>query len=187
MMSERRACRLVGLYRSSWRESPTDSHKTNELRERIKAIAHQRRRFVCRRIHDLLRLQGVEVNHKRVYRLYTELKLSVKRRKKVKRPITERAGLLVPDAPNQVWSIDFVMDSLANGRKLKCLTIADDKTHECVDIAVDHGISGLYVTRILEQAARFKGFRKRLEQTVDQSLPVGYLWAGCILTGLNIY
>ena len=91
-MSERRACRLVGLSRSSWREVPKDSHKTTELKERIKAIAHQRRRFGYRRIHDLLRMQGIEVNHKRIYRLYTEQKLSVKRRKKVKRPITERAG-----------------------------------------------------------------------------------------------
>lgn len=64
------------------------------MRERIKAIAHQRRRFGYRRIHDLLRMQGVEVNHKRVYRLCTEQKLSVKRRKKVKRPIAERAELL---------------------------------------------------------------------------------------------
>jgi len=98
------------------------------------------------------------MSERRTYRLYTEQRLCVKRRKKVKRPISERAELLMPDAPNQVWSIVFVMDSLTNGRKLKCLTIADDKTHECVDIVVDHGISGLYVTRILEQAARFRDF-----------------------------
>ena len=77
-MSERRACRLVGVSRSSWRDTPQDSHQTAELRERIKVIAHQRRRFGYRRIHDLLRFQGVEVNHKRIYRLYTEQKLSVK-------------------------------------------------------------------------------------------------------------
>ena len=106
----------------------------------------------------MLRFEEIQVNHKRVYRLYTEQKLSVKRRKKAKRPMTERAELLIPEAANQVWSIDFVMDSLANGRKLKCLTIADDKTHECLDIAVDHGNSDLYVTRILEQAAVFRGF-----------------------------
>jgi len=145
-MSERRACRLIGLSRSSWRETPQDSHQTAELGQRIMAIAHQRRRFGYRRIHDLLRFQGVEVNHKRIYRLYTEQKLSVKRRKKAKRPITERAELMVPEAPNQVWRIHFVMDSLVIGRKLKCLTIADDKTHECVDITVDHGVGGLYVT-----------------------------------------
>jgi putative transposase len=106
----------------------------------------------------MLRLEGIQVNHKRTYRLYTKQKLAVKRRKKAKRPISERAVLFVPDNANEVWSIDFVMDSLANGRKLKCLTVADNKTHECVDIAVDHGIIGLYVTRILEQAAVFRGF-----------------------------
>jgi len=157
-MSERKACRLVGLSRSSWRNPPQDDEATAALRQRIKQLAHERKRFGYRRIHDMLKFEGVVVNHKRVYRLYTEQKLTVRRRKKAKRPITERAELLVPDVPNQVWSIDFVMDSLANGRKLKCLTIADDKTHECVDIAVDHGISGLYVTRVLEQAAIFRGF-----------------------------
>jgi putative transposase len=72
--------------------------------------------------------------------------------------MSERAKLLAPEAPNQVWSIDFVMDSLANGRKLKCLTVTDDLTHECVDIAVDHGIGGEYVTNILERAAKFRGY-----------------------------
>lgn len=135
----------------------------------------------------MLKFEGVQVNHKRVYRLYTEQKLSVKRRKKAKRPITERAELLVPEAANQVWSIDFVMDSLANGRKLKCLTIADDKTHACVYIAVDHGISGLYVTRIWNKRPSFGAFHKRSEPTEAQSLPVGYLWAGCIPMVLNTY
>jgi putative transposase len=158
MLSERRACSLVGLSRSSWRNPPQDEEATVLLRQRIKQLAHERKRFGYRRIHDMLKFEGYAVNHKRVYRLYTEQKLTVKRRKKAKRPIAERAELLMPDAPNQVWSIDFVMDSLANGRKLKCLTIADDKTHECIDIAVDHGISGLYVTRVLEQAAIFRGF-----------------------------
>ncbi len=157
-MSERSACRLVGLTRSSWRKPPQHDQSTIALKARIKALAHERKRFGYRRIHDMLRFEGVQVNHKRVYRLYTEQKLSVKRRKKSKRPMTERAELFIPKAANQVWSIDFVIDSLANGRKLKCLTIAEDKTHECVDIAVDHGISGLYVTRILEQAAVFRGF-----------------------------
>jgi len=157
-MSERRACRLVGLTRSSKRNPPKDDQCTIDLKARIKALALERKRFGYRRIHDMLRLEGVQVNHKRIYRLYTEQKLAVKRRKKAKRPMSERAALFEPDTANQVWSIDFVMDSLANGRKLKCLTVADDKTHECVDIAVDHGISGLYVTRILEQAAVFRGF-----------------------------
>jgi putative transposase len=79
--------------------------------------------------------------------LYREKKIAVNRGKKAIRPLAERATLVVPDNDNQVWSI--VMDSLAKCRKLKCLILADDKIHECVDIAVDNGISGLYVTRIL--------------------------------------
>ena len=76
----------------------------------------------------------------------------------MKRHISERAKLLVPETPNQVWSIDFVMDSLANGKKLKYLTVADNLTHERVDIAVDNGISGQYVATILKRAAKFKGY-----------------------------
>ena len=66
--------------------------------------------------------------------------------------------LLQPQAVNQVWSLDFVMDSLASGRRIKCLTVVDDFSRECVDIAVDHGIGGEYVTRLLEQAGQFRGF-----------------------------
>ena len=141
MLSEPRACRLVGLSRTNWRESPIEATVNAHLRERIKTIALELRRFGYWRIYELLMLQGVQVYHKRVYRQYTEQKLAVRRRRKVIRPIIERAEFLVPETPNQVWSIDFLMDSLANGRKLKCLTVADDLTHECVYIDVDHGIS----------------------------------------------
>ena len=100
MLSERRACSLVGLSRSSWRNPPQDNETTVTLKERIKALAHERRRFGYRRIHDMLKFEGVVVNHKRVYRLYTEQKLSVRRRKKAKRPITERAELLMLNCIN---------------------------------------------------------------------------------------
>jgi putative transposase len=102
-----------------------------------------RRRFGYRRMHDLLRPEFPGVNHKRVYRLYSEANLAVRKRKKAKRPgertpLQHRHGKV-----NEVWSMDFVSDSLANGRRIKCLTVADDFSHECVDIAVDYGISGL--------------------------------------------
>ena len=79
-------------------------------------------------------------------------------RRKVKRISNDRQPLLRPHAVNQVWSLDFVMDALASGRRIKCLTIVDDFSRECVDIAVDHGIGGEYVTRLLEQAGQFRGF-----------------------------
>jgi putative transposase len=157
-LSERRACRLVGLSRDSFRNPPMASEQTQALRCRIVDIAHQRRRFGYRRVHDLLRRDFPGVNHKRVYRLYREANLAVRKRKKSKRPLNERVPLQVAKAVNEVWSMDFVSDSLSNGRRLKYLTVADDFSHECVDIAVDFGISGEYVTRLLDTAAMFRGY-----------------------------
>ena len=157
-LSERRACRLVGLSRDSFRNPPMASEQTQALRCRIVDIAHQRRRFGYRRVHDLLRRDFPGVNHKRVYRLYREANLAVRKRKKSKRPLNEPLPLQLAKAVNEVWSMDFVSDSLSNGRRLKYLTVADDFSHECVDIAVDFGISGEYVTRLLDRAAVFRGY-----------------------------
>ena len=110
-----------------------------DLSGKIIEIAHARRRFGYRRIHDMLRPEFPSVNHKRVYRLYSQAKLAVRKRKKAKRPACERLPLQLAQGVNEVWSMDFVSDSLANGRRIKCLTVADDFSHECVDIAVDWG------------------------------------------------
>lgn len=96
------------------------------LRERMKAIAHERRRFGYRRLHVLLRREGYVVNHKRLFRLYREEKLSVRRRGGRKRAIGTRAPMLVPLAPNERWSLDFVSDQLTDGRRFRILTIVDD-------------------------------------------------------------
>ena len=157
-LSERRACRLVGLSRDSYRHPPTVDEATQQLSAKIVEIAHVRRRFGYRRIHDLLRVEFPAVNHKRVYRLYRQAQLAVRKRKKQRRVASERVPLKAATRVNEVWSMDFVSDSLANGRRLRCLTVADDFTHECVDIAVDYGISGQYVTRLLDQAAMFRGY-----------------------------
>jgi putative transposase len=157
-ISERRACRLVGLSRTSYRAPPAADAQTVALSARIVELAHVRRRFGYRRIHDLLTREGHAVNHKRVWRLYRENHLAVRKRRKAKRISHGRQPLRKPTAVNQVWSLDFVMDALASGRRIKCLTIVDDFSRECVDIAVDHGIGGEYVTRLLEQAGQFRGF-----------------------------
>ncbi|MDP1684478.1 MAG: IS3 family transposase [Hydrogenophaga sp.] len=157
-LSERRACRLVGLSRDSYRHPPQADQATQDLHEKIVEIAHVRRRFGYRRIHDLLRPQFPGVNHKRVYRLYRQANLALRRRKKSKRPINERVPLQLARTVNEVWSMDFVSDSLSGGRRLKYLTVADDFSHERVDIVVDFGISGQYVTRVLDRAALFRGY-----------------------------
>ncbi|VDY13623.1 Integrase catalytic region [Thiomonas sp. OC7] len=157
-LSERRACCLVGLSRDSYRHAPQQDALNTALHGKIVEIAHVRRRFGYRRIHDLLRPAFPGINHKRVYRLYSQANLAVRKRKKVQRAAAERVPLQLAKTVNEVWSMDFVSDSLANGRRLKCLTVADDFSHECVDIAVDYGISGAYVTRLLDQAAQFRGY-----------------------------
>ena len=156
-ISERRACSYAGLSRTSYREPPTMDIATQELSARIVELAHERRRFGYRRIHDLLAREGHTVNHKRVWRLYRSSDLAVRKRRKPKRAKNERMPLSQATAVNQVWSLDFVMDSLANGRRIKCLTIVDDFSRECVDVATDYGMGGQYVARLLEQAAQFRG------------------------------
>ena len=148
------------------------------LKSRIVEIAHVRRRFGCRRIHDLLRPDFPDVNHKRVYRLYRAADLAVRKRRKAKRPMSERVPLQAASTVNAVWSMDFVSDSLVNGRRLKCLTVADDCSHECVDIGVDYGIRAQYVTRLLDQTAIFRGYPKMVEPTTVPSSPAGPSWDG---------
>ena len=155
-VSERRACALIGLSRTVLHYAGQVSEKNAIVRSRMLAIAAERRRFGYRRIRVLLRREGQRVNVKRVYRLYRLERLQVQRRRKRRGVALERRPLTIPERPNQVWSIDFVSDSLESGRRLKCLTIVDDFTKEAVDIVVDHGISGRYVTRVLDAAGRFR-------------------------------
>jgi putative transposase len=98
------------------------------MRERMKAIAHERRRFGYRRLHVLLKREGHVVNHKKLFRLYREEKLTVRRRGGRKKAIGTRAPMLIPLRPNARWSLDFVSDQLTDGRRFRILTIVDDCT-----------------------------------------------------------
>ncbi len=149
-ISERRACGLVGISRTVLHYEPKVRPVNAALQERIVELAHVRRRFGYRRIHALLRREGVEANHKRVFRLYQEAGLAVRRRRKRHGVAVEREKLELPSRPNEVWSMDFVSDALAGGRRIKALTIVDDFTKESIDIVADQGISGQYVTRGLD-------------------------------------
>lgn len=142
-ISERRACRYAGWSRTSYREPPSMNESTAKLSPRIL---------------NLLALEGLQVDHKRVWRLYKLADLSVRKRRKVKRPTGERQPLLSTSHVNDTWSADFVMDVLANGRRIKCLAVVDDFSRECVDIAADYGMGGEYVARLLDQVAQFRGY-----------------------------
>lgn len=160
-ISERKACGLAGISRSVMNYEPMPDGN-EELRGKIVDLAQVRKRFGYRRIHALLRREGIEVNAKRVYRLYTEENLSVRRRKRRKGIAVERDPLVLPDAANETWSMDFVMDRLANGNRLKLLTIVDDFTKESVDIVAARSITGDDLTEILDRLGRFRGLPKAI-------------------------
>ena len=150
--SERRACRLVGFSRSaSWR--PLKERKDEPLRTRLKQLAERYPRYGYPTLHDMLRTEGLVVNPKRTYRLYREegLQVRTKRRKKLIRP---RIPMLVPTSINQRWSMDFVSDQLANGRRFRILNIVDDYSREIVLQIVDFSISGYRLARLLDQLER---------------------------------
>ncbi len=156
-ISERRACQLIGLSRSVLCYQPRASVQNTELQAQLVELAQERRRFGYRRLHILLRRAGVQVNHKRIYRLYRAAGLMVKRRRRRHGVAVERERLSLPSAPNQVWSMDFVFDALSTGRRIKCLTVVDDFTKESVGILVEHGISGFRVTRALSRSTVSSG------------------------------
>jgi len=123
----------------------------------MKAIAHERRRFGYRRLHVLLKREGYMINHKKLFRLYREEKLAVRRRGGRKRAIGTRAPMLVPIAPNERWSLDFVSDQLTDGRRFRILTVVDDCTRECLALVADTSLSGARVARELDRLMGDRG------------------------------
>jgi putative transposase len=117
----------------------------------------QRRRFGYRRLGLLLGREGIKLNHKKLYRLYREERLMVRKRGGRKRALGSRAPMALPQGPNQRWSLDFVSDSLADGRRFRILAIVDDFTRECLALVVDNSLSGIRVARALDLAAEFRG------------------------------
>jgi|GEM_PF-1651222 len=148
-MSERRACKAIGCCRMTIRYESTRPDD-GALRERMKAIAHERRRFGYRRLHVMLGREGFVVNHKRLFRLYCEEKLKVRRRGGRKRAMGTRRPIEVPLAPNQRWSLDFVSDQLTDGRRFRILTVIDNCTRECLALVADTSLSGRRVARELD-------------------------------------
>ena len=145
-----RACGLVGISRSlyayrSRRQVPEG------LRERIGEIAAAKRRYGYRRVHVLLRREGWQINHKRTHRLYREAGLQVRRRARKRIVHGERTPLAKARGPNESWSMDFVADALSSGRRIRCLTVVDDFTKECLATVVDTSITGLRVALELDR------------------------------------
>jgi len=146
--SERRACRVADASR---RRISYQSHKNDDaLREAMKRIAAERRRFGYKRIAVMLRREGQVHNLKKIYRIYRDEGLMVKRRKGRKRAPGARLPLPKPDSLNQVWSLDFLSDALSDGRRFRILGVMDQCSRECLTLAADTSIGGARVARELD-------------------------------------
>ncbi len=147
-LSERRACCIVAIDRKTVRyasKRPADA----ALRERLRELANARRRFGYRRLFVLLRQEGERSGKNRIYRLYREEGLTVKKRRARRRAVGTRAPILVEAKPNARWSLDFVHDQFACGRRFRILNIVDDVTRDCLAAIPDTSISGKRVAREL--------------------------------------
>ena len=154
-MSERRACKLVDVDRNSYRYEPRADHN-RELRQELINLARHRARYGYRRLHALLAQRGQRVSVQRVYRLYRQEGLAVRRlkRKRLTRPAAVTPHLW---CANQEWALDFAADALATGRGIRVLAIVDTFTRECLTLEVDTGFSSQRVTRSLEQIIEDRG------------------------------
>ena len=155
--TQRRACALAGIDPRDYRRTSKRPADT-ELRARMKELASERRRFGYRRLQILLKREGWEVNWKKLYRLYREEGLTVRKRGGRKRAIGTRAPMAIPRGPNQRWSLDFVSDALADGRRFRILCVIDDFSRECLATVVDTSISGIRVARELDRIAEMRGY-----------------------------
>ena len=154
-VSARRGQAVVGLSRgTAYYESRRDDAK---LRERLRQLAGERRRFGYRRLAILLRREGHACNLKKLYRLYREEQLQVRRRKGRKKATGTRQPLPKPDRINQVWSLDFVSDALADGRRIRVLGVMDQCSRECLTLVVDTSLPGARVVRELDRLVGQRG------------------------------
>lgn len=150
-LSQRKACRLAKLSRKAAAYRPV-TRQDGALRKRLKELGERYPRYGYLMLHALLKSEGLVINRKRTYRVYSELGMQVrtKRRKKLVRP---RVPMALPTRINERWSLDFVHDQLADGRRIRILNIIDDFSRTCVGQLVDTSISGLRLTRYLDELA----------------------------------
>ena len=155
------------------------------LRARLKELASQRRRFGYRRLGLMLARQGVLINRKKLYRLYREERLTVRKRGGRKRALGTRASMAIPQDANLRWSLDFVMDTLSSGRRFRILTLVDDFSRECLGLVVDTSLFSLRVVRELGQIIESRGCPRMIVSDNGLSSHQMPYWAGRRSLGSN--
>lgn len=160
-VSHRQACKCVDLNRSSYFYKPKRKQDTDVIQE----LTLLTQKHVCIgfwQCYHRLRRKGLKWNHKRVYRIYTAMKLNIRRRAKKRLPSRVKNPLVVPETINQVWSIDFMSDSLWDGRKFRLLNIVDDYNREILAIEAETSIPASRVITTLDMLKECRGLPLRL-------------------------
>src|SRR5690242_11952401 len=160
-LSERRACQIISADRKTIRYQANRPPET-ELRAKLRDLANERRRFGYRQLFVLLRREGELSGVNRIYRLYREEGLTVRKRRARRRAVGTRAPILVEAKANARWSLDFVHDQLCCGRRFRILNIVDDVTRQCLAAIPDTSISGRRVARELTALIERRGKPKMI-------------------------
>ena len=155
-LSIRKACILVNLSRTAYGYQPR-REDDSRLRQRLRELAAQRKRFGSPRLHIMLKREGLVINHKRTERVYREEGLALRRKRRRKGAAGARVVMPAPTGPNERWSMDFVTDSLVTGRRFRALAIVDDFSRECPAIEVDTSLGGRRVVGVLEKLGELRG------------------------------
>jgi len=142
---------MIGLSRTSFCYKPVSRPDEEVFVKRLKKLAETRRRFGCPRLHIMLRREGFKINHKRTERIYSQLGLILRIRRRKKMSSQLRTEVPKPKYPNHIWSMDFMRDSMGNGRSIKVLSVVDEYTRKCFRIEVDTSINGMRVARVLTE------------------------------------
>lgn len=159
-LSVRRSCQLVGMERKTFRYRSRRPRR-EDLRVRLRVLAEERVRWGYRRLHVLLRREGIQANHKAVYRLYREEGLAVRRRKR-KRVSVPRRPMVVPQRLNERWSMDYVSDVIRGGRRIRIFNVVDDLSREGLASEVDTSLPARRVIQTLEEIALERGYPERI-------------------------
>jgi len=176
-LSERHACALVGLAVSTYRYEHRRADAA--LRAQLLTLAREKPRYGYRRLHVLLSREGIAVNHKKVWRVYHEAGLAVKRRKR-KRLLRIGRPREVAVAPNEEWALDFISDKLATGRSVRVLSVVDAFTRECVALKVDTSFASRHVTRVLEKVMSQRGWPRSIRCDNGPEFTSRHFLAWCI-------
>lgn len=160
-MSERKACETVGISRQSYRYQGKENNDF-EIREALQTLAGTHPRWGFKKMNAVLQKQGKPWNHKRIYRVYCEMKLNLRVKPKKRFPSRKKVVLEQPQHQNESWSVDFMSDSLLNGKAIRTFNIMDDYNREVLWIDVNHSFPAKRMTKILDRIAEWRGYPKQI-------------------------